>query len=225
MKVKVFRQDGTDSGKSVTLDKTVFETDPNDHAIWLDVRRIQASSHQGTHKTKERGEVSFSTKKLYRQKGTGMARTGSRRSPLRRSGGRIFGPRPHDYRVKVNRKTQHLARRSALTYKAQDKAIRVVEDFTYDAPDTNEMFAFITNHELQGRSVLLVTGTHSTEIYKSGRNVPKLTIRNACDISTLDVMTAHVVVMQKGALKTVSEQLGDSVNKKTRKSKNVKAYK
>ncbi len=225
MKVKVYQQDGTDSGKSVTLDKTVFEMDPNDHAIWLDVRRIQANSHQGTHKTKERGEVSFSTRKLYRQKGTGMARTGSRRSPLRRSGGRIFGPRPRSYSIKVNRKTQHVARRSALSYKAKGKSIRVVEDFSYESPDTNEMSTFMSNHELDGQSVLLVTAAHSTELYQSGRNVPKLTVLNASDISTLDVMTAQVVVMQKGALKTVSEQLGDSLKKKTRKSKNAKAKK
>ena len=131
MKVKVYQQDGNETGKSVTLDKSVFETDPNDHAIWLDVRRIQASSHQGTHKTKERGEVTGSMRKLYRQKGTGFARAGTAKSPLRRSGGRTFGPRPHDHDIKVNRKTQQVARRSALSYKAKELAIRVVEDFSY----------------------------------------------------------------------------------------------
>lgn len=219
MKLKVYQQDGSDSGKSVTLDKSVFEMDPNDHAIWLDIKRIRANSHQGTHKTKERGEVSFSTKKLYRQKGTGMARAGSRRSPLRRSGGRTFGPRPHSHSIKVNRKTQQVARRSALSYKAMGKAIRVVEDFSYESPDTNEMSSFIANHELGGQSVLLVTGTHSIELYQSSRNVPKLTVRNACNISTLDVMTAQILVIQKGALKAVNEHLGKTKAKKTTKSK------
>ncbi len=208
MKVKVYQQDGTDTGKSVTLDKSVFEMDPNDHVIWLDVRRIQANSHQGTHKTKERGEVAGSTRKLYRQKGTGHARAGTSKSPIRRSGGRTFGPRPRDHSIKINRQTQQLARRSALSYKAKDKAIRVVEDFTFESPDTNELSAFLSNHDLSGQRVLLVTGSYSNELYRSGRNVPKLTVRNVTDISTLDVMSAHVVVMQKGALKTLSEQLG-----------------
>lgn len=213
MKVKVYQQDGTETGKSVTLDKSVFEMDPNDHVIWLDVRRIQANSHQGTHKTKERGEVAGSTRKLYRQKGTGFARAGTSKSPLRRSGGRTFGPRPHDHSIKINRQTQQLARRSALSYKAKDNAIRVVEDFTYESPDTNELSTFLSNHDLTGRRVLLVTGSYSNELYRSGRNVPKLTVRNVTDISTLDVMTAHVVVMQKGALKTLSAQLGRKAKK------------
>ena len=213
MKVKVFQQDGTDTGKSVTLDKTVFETDPNDHAILLDVRRIQANSHQGTHKTKERGEVAGSTRKLYRQKGTGFSRAGSSKSPIRRSGGRTFGPKPHSHGIKVNRKTQQLARRSALSYKAKEKAIRIVEDFSYESPDTNEVSTFLSKHELNGRRVLLVTGTLSSELYMSGRNVPKLTVRNSSDVSTLDVMAAQVVVMQKGALKSLSEQLGSKTKK------------
>ena len=125
----------------------------------------------------------------------------------------------------MNRKTQHVARRSALSYKAKGKSIRVVEDFSYESPDTNEMSTFMSNHELDGQSVLFVTAAHSTELYQSGRNVPKLTVRNASDISTLDVMTAQVVVMQKGALKTVTEQLGDSVKKKTKNLKNAKATK
>lgn len=213
MKVKVYQKDGTETGKSVTLDKSVFEMDPNDHVIWLDVRRIQANSHQGTHKTKERGEVTGSTRKLYRQKGTGFSRAGTSKSPLRRSGGRTFGPRPHDHSIKINRQTQKLARRSALSYKAKDNAIRVVEDFTYESPDTNELSAFLSNHDLTGRRVLLVTGSYSNELYRSGRNLPRLTVRNVTDISTLDVMTAHVVVMQKGALKTLSAQLGRKTKK------------
>ena len=209
MKVKVYQQDGTESGKSVTLDKAIFQSEPNDHAIWLDVRRIQGNDRQGTAKTKERGEVSGSTRKIYRQKGTGMSRAGSRKSPLRKTGGRTFGPKPRSYSVKVNRKTQQLARRSALTYKAKNEAIRIVEDFSYDAPDTNEFATFLSNHELSGQRVLFVTGTLSREIYRSCNNLSRLTVRNATDVSTLDVMLAQVVVMQAGALNTLSEMLGE----------------
>jgi len=217
MKLTIYNQDGADSGKSVTLDKTVFEIEPNDHAIWLDVRRIQGNMRQGTHKTKERGEVNRSTKKLYRQKGTGFSRAGSARSPIRRSGGNIFGPRPHTYNIKVNRKTQLVARRSALVYKARDKALRVVEDFSIETPDTQELKTFLSSIELTGKRVLLLTGEHSTSINLSGRNVPKLTVRNVSDASTLDLMKAHVVVFQKSALKSLSSQLG--TKKKTTKKK------
>jgi len=213
MKVKVFQQDGADSGKSVTLDKAVFEVDPNDHAIWLDVRRIQAQARQGTHKSKERSEVSGSTKKLYRQKGTGFARAGSRKSPLRKTGGRAFGPRPRTYDIKVNRKTQKLARRSALTYKARKDAIRVVENFSYESPDTNQLAAFLSGQELGARRVLLVTDGHAPQIYRSGANLPGVIVRNAGDVSTLDVMTAQVVVMQEGALKKLSAQLAAAKKK------------
>jgi len=208
MKVKIYQQDGTETGKSVSLDKTVFEVEPNDHAIWLDVRRIQAAARQGTHKTKERGEVAGSTRKLYRQKGTGSARAGSAKSPVRRSGGTIFGPRPHTYSLKVNRKTQGLARRSALSYKAQEKAIRVVEDFGYDDPSTKSLNGFLASMDLSDKKVLLLTESSAPAIYQSGRNVRKFTVRNATDVSTLDVMAAQVLICQKGALATLSSQLG-----------------
>lgn len=209
MKVKVYQQDGTDTGKSVTLNKSVFEIEPNDHAIWLDVRRIQGNARQGTHKAKERGEVAGSTRKLYRQKGTGFARAGSAKSPIRRSGGTIFGPRPHGYGIKVNRKTQLVARRSALTYKARDKAIRVVEDFSFETPATAEIIGFLNSFDLTGTNVLLLTSEHAESIYKSGRNVSKCTVRHVTDVSTLDVMKAQVIIMQKGALKSLSGQLGN----------------
>ncbi len=217
MKLTIYSQDGADSGKSVTLDKTVFEIEPNDHAIWLDVRRIQGNMRQGTHKTKERGEVSRSTRKLYRQKGTGHSRAGSARSPIRRGGGNIFGPRPHTYNIKVNRKTRLVARRSALVYKARDKALRVVEDFAIQTPDTREIKSLLTSIELTGKRVLFLTGEHSNTINLSSRNVPKLTVRNVSDASTLDFMKAHVVVFQKSALKSLSNQLG--TKKKTTKKK------
>ena len=139
MQVKVYSHDGSESGKKVKLDASVFGIEPNDHAIWLDVRRIQAHARQGTHQARERSETAGSTRKLYRQKGTGGARAGDAKSPTRRSGGTIFGPRSHEYRLKVNRKTQQLARRSALSHKAKADAIRVVEDLSFDAASARGM--------------------------------------------------------------------------------------
>lgn len=210
MKVKIYKQDGTASSKSVTLDEKVFGVEPNDHAIWLDVRRIQANGRQGTHKAKERSEVAGSTRKLYRQKGTGGARAGDAKSPTRRSGGTIFGPKPRNYGMKINRKTQHVARRSALAYKAKDEAILVVENFAMEAPNTSTLKGMLNAMQLTGKSVLLLTGSHDSVVYRSGRNVPKLTVRNASECSTLDVMKAQVVVMQEGAVESLVSQLGTS---------------
>ena len=213
MKVKVYKQDGTATKKSVTLDKAVFGVEPNDHAIWLDVRRIQANGRQGTSKTKERGEVAGSTRKLYRQKGTGNSRAGSAKSPIRKTGGRTFGPRPRSYNLKVNRKTQHVARRSALAYKAQDEAIMVVENFSFDAPSTSEFKSILNSMELGGKSILFLTESSDSALYQSGRNVPKVTVRNASEASTLDVMKAQVLILQEGAVKSLVAQLGKSKSK------------
>jgi large subunit ribosomal protein L4 len=210
MKVKIYKQDGTASSKSVTLDEKVFGVEPNDHAIWLDVRRIQANGRQGTHKAKERSEVAGSTRKLYRQKGTGGARAGDAKSPTRRSGGTIFGPKPRNYGMKINRKTQHVARRSALAYKAKDEAILVVENFAMEAPNTSTLKGMLDAMQLTGKSVLLLTGSHDSVVHRSGRNVPKLTVRNASECSTLDVMKAQVVVLQEGAVESLVSQLGTS---------------
>ncbi len=208
MELKVYRQDGSETDTTVTLDPSVFDIAPNDHAIWLDVRRIQANARQGTHKAKDRGEVAGSTRKLFRQKGTGFARMGSAKSPVRKSGGTIFGPRPRTYGLKVNRKTQLLARRSALTYKAREAALRVVEDFTLEAPSTRTFKTFLNRLELDGRSILLLTGTGQNALYKSSRNVPRVTVREARNASTLDLLGAQVVVMTEGALAALSVQLG-----------------
>lgn len=207
MKLKVYSVDGSESGRSVTLDKALIEIEPNDHAIWLDVRRIQANQRQGTHKAKERSEVSGSTRKLYRQKGTGGARAGDAKSPTRRSGGTIFGPRPRDYGFKVNRRTQRLARRSAMAYKAAQKAVRIVEDFGYDSPDTNEMRTLLRGHELGNVKVLLLTAGHKPELHLSGRNLKKLTVRNVVDASTLDLISASVIVVQEGAVEDLQKAL------------------
>ncbi|NNE33899.1 MAG: 50S ribosomal protein L4 [Rhodothermales bacterium] len=207
MKLKVYSVDGNEAGRSVTLDDSVYGIEPNDHVVWLDVRRIQANARQGTHKTKERGEVAGSTRKLYRQKGTGNARAGSARSPVRRSGGRTFGPRPRNYGFKVNRKTQRLARRSALSYKTKDGALRIVEDFSYDVPKTQSLKDMIAGLDLAGQKVLLLTTEGQQNVYLSGRNVEGVTVRAAAAASTLDVMNAAVVLVQEGAVELLSTNL------------------
>ena len=208
MNLTVYTREGSDAGRTVTLDESVFGIVPSDHAIWLDVRAAQAHARQGTHKTKERGEVRGSTRKLYRQKGTGNARVGDAKSPIRIGGGTTFGPRPHPYTVGVNRKTKQLARRSALTYKAQQDGLRVVENFSLDAPKTSEVATLLANHDLAERKVLLLTGEQDNVLYRSGRNIPKLTVKPAATASTLDLMSAHVILLQESALDALSAALG-----------------
>lgn len=215
MKLTVYTRQGTDAGRTVELDASVFGIEPHDHAIWLDVRAAQAHARQGTHKTKERSEVRGSTRKLYRQKGTGNARVGDAKSPIRIGGGTIFGPRPHTYSVSVNRKTKQLARRSALTYKAQNDALRVVEDFTLDAPKTREIVGLLKGAELEGKKVLFLTGSTDDVLYRSARNIPGLTVRTATAASTLDIASAHVVLMQEAALTALTDALGKSEQAET----------
>ncbi len=208
MEVRVYRQDGTDADRSVELDAAIFDIEPNDHAIWLDVRRIQANARQGTHKAKERNEVAGSTRKLFRQKGTGQARMGSVKSPIRRGGGTIFGPRPRDYQVRVNRKTQLLARRSALAYKARDGRLRLVESFAMDAPSARALSDILNKLELSDSRVLLLTADTNLPLYRSGRNMKNVSVLPARDVSTLDIMQASVVLLEEGALEPLSAQLG-----------------
>jgi large subunit ribosomal protein L4 len=222
MKQKILRLDGTESGKTAQLDGAVFGIDPNDHAIWLDVRRVQAHGRQGTHKAKERGETAGSTRKLYRQKGTGNARAGSAKSPVRRSGGTAFGPRPHEYRLKINRKTKQLARRSAYSHKAAADAVRVVEDFSFETASTARMRDMIKALKIEGQSVLLVTGAHDPMVYQSGRNLGRVTVRAAGTASTVDVLGA-LVVLQEGALSVLTNALGDSGSGKTDATETAKS--
>jgi len=204
MKLKIYNTDGKATKRSVSLEPAVFAVEPNDHAIWLDVRSIQAAGRQGTHKTKERGEVSGGGAKPWRQKGTGRARVGTIRSPLWSGGGRVFGPRPHKYSVSVNRQTKRLARRSALSYKAQAEAIRVLENFSFDAPKTRDMATLLGALDLTDRKVLVMTGSHDANVYKSGRNLPKVNVIEAASASTLDVLSADVLVIQEDALEAIT---------------------
>jgi large subunit ribosomal protein L4 len=207
MKLQVFDRSGTDTGRAVELDEAVFGIEPNDHVIWLDVKAVQAHGRQGTHKTKERGEVNYSRRKLYRQKGTGHARAGDRKSPVRVGGGTIFGPKPHEYNIGVNKKTRRLARRSALAYKLQGDALRILEDFNLDAPRTKDVAEILRALELNGRKVLFLTADHNDPFYRSARNIPKVNVLRATDASTVDLMNAQIVVLQEGAIETLTENL------------------
>lgn len=207
MKLPVYSRSGATTGREVELDAEIYEVDPNDHVIWLDVRAIQAAGRQGTHKTKERSEVSKSRRKLYRQKGTGNARAGDAKSPIRKGGGTIFGPQPHKYVVGVNRKTKQRARRSALAYKLQGDALRIVEDFTLEAPKTKEMATLAADLGLADQKVLFLTDGPDTTLFRSGRNLPKLEVKPATEASTLDLMNAQVVVIQEGAIDGLTASL------------------
>ena len=207
MKIEVFGSNGSATGRSVVLDPSVFGIEPNDHIIWLDVRRIQARARQGTHKTKGRSEVRGSTRKLYRQKGTGYARAGSRKSPLRRTGGTFFGPRPRTYGFKVNVKASRLARRSALSYKAKREACRVVDDLQYAEPSSRKLVELVAALDVAGSKVLVLTGTHQPGLYRSSTNLPKIRVKEAKLASTLDILAADVVVFEESAVALLTDVL------------------
>ena len=207
MDVEVYQDDGVGSGETVTLDPSVFDIEPNNHIIWLDVKRIQAHARQGTNKTKERSEVRCSTRKLYRQKGTGNARVGDAKSPIRRGGGRAHGARPRSYDHNLNKKEKRLARRSALAYKAQEDAVRVVEDFSMDRPSTRELSDLLDLLELGGKKVLIATTEVETEILRSAQNLPHVNVREVNSVNTVDILDADAVVFQEGALEWMTDVL------------------
>ena len=210
MEVAVYNIEGTETGRKADLSEAVFALEsPNDHAIYQDVRLIMANRRQGTHKAKERGEVTGTSKKPYRQKGTGNARAGSRQSPLWRHGGRVFGPRPRSYSFKLNKKVRGLARRSALTYKAQEENLRVIENFDFDAPKTKQFRAILDNLDMDNKKVLFVLGESSPNIYLSGRNLPKTQVIVADNINTYDILNAETVIMTEGAVKVINERLAN----------------
>ena len=205
MELDVYQHNGSPAGRTITLDAEVFDVNPNDHVLWLDVRRTQAAARQGTHKTKERGEVKGSNRKLYRQKGTGMARAGNAASPLRRGGGRIFGPRPHRYTVQLNKKVRRNARCSALTYKAREDAIRAVDPLGFENPSSRTLLALLANLELEGQSVLIVTASHSPEVYRSSTNLNRVVVREARNVSAEDILRARILVCEEDAFAVWSD--------------------
>jgi large subunit ribosomal protein L4 len=207
MELIVKGKDGKDTGRKVTLSDEVFGIEPNEHVVWLDVKQYLANQRQGTHKSKERAEVNRTTKKLYRQKGTGSARHGSRRAPIFVGGGRVFGPRPRDYGFKVNKKVKSLAKRSVLSSRAQENKISIVENFTFDAPRTKDYLTFLNSMELNGQKTLLVTPAIDHNIYLSSRNLPKTSVTAAAQINTYDLMNADILIFCEGAIEVIETML------------------
>ncbi|MEK6650594.1 MAG: 50S ribosomal protein L4 [Bacteroidota bacterium] len=207
MQLEVYKTDGTTTGQKVTLDPTVFEIEPNDHAIYMMVRSTMANQRQGTHKVKSRGEVRGGGRKPFKQKKTGQARAGTTRSPLWVGGGSIFGPKPHDYVVKLTAKMKKLARRSALSYKAKDGAIVVIEDFSVDAPKTKQVSQILKALSLQSKKTLLLTKATDGVLYKSGRNIARLEINAADKASTYDIVNNQVLLIQQSAVDVLQQSL------------------
>ncbi|HBP45882.1 MAG TPA: 50S ribosomal protein L4 [Flavobacteriales bacterium] len=207
MKVNVYNPDGLKTDKSVTLNKSVFGIEPNDHAIYLDVKRFQAAQRQGTHDTLHRGLVSGSTRKIKKQKGTGTARAGSIKNPLFRGGGTTFGPEPRDYTQKLNAKVKRLARRSALSYKAKEKAIVVVEGLKMDTPKTKDFAGLMKGLELVENKTLMVLPVPDNNVYMSSRNLAKHRVMVASDLSTYDIMNCNTLIFVDDAHKVIEGML------------------
>ncbi len=207
MKVDIFKIDGSKTSKKAELSDVIFAIEPNESAIYEDVRRHMANKRQGTHKTKGRSEVAGSRKKLYRQKGTGNARRGDIKSPLLRKGGTVFGPQPRDYSFKMNKKVVQLARKSALSIKAANKAITVVSDFSFKEPKTSEFIALINALELAGKKVLLLTADTDMTIYKSARNIQKVEVLEANKPNTYQILHADVILLQESAIAVLESSI------------------
>jgi large subunit ribosomal protein L4 len=205
MEIKVLNIAGQETGRTVTLDEQIFGIEPSDHAIYLDVKQILANKRQGTHSAKERGEVSGSTRKLKKQKGTGTARAGSVKSPVFRGGGRMFGPRPRTYDFKLNKKVKALARKSALTYKALEEAILVVEDFNFETPKTREMAQISNNLKITDNKSLIVLPDENKNIYLSSRNLQGISVITASELNTYQILNARKVVVLESSVSKIEE--------------------
>ena len=205
MELAVYNIKGEDTGRKVTLNDEIFAiAEPNEHAVYLDVKQYMANKRQGTHKAKERSEIAGSTKKLGRQKGGGGARHGDIKSPLFHGGGRVFGPRPRNYGFKLNKKVKALARRSALTYKAQNNQIMVIEDIKFDAPKTKEFVNITRNLKLEGQKLLLVLAGQERNLYLSLRNVPTASVVTASDINTYRVLDNRMILVTESSVETLN---------------------
>ena len=208
MEVSVLNIKGQETGRKVALNEAIFGVEPNDHVIYLEVKQYLAHKRQGTAKSKERSEISGSTRKLGRQKGGGGARHGDINSPLLIGGGRVFGPKPRDYSFKLNKKVKQLARKSALSYKAQENAIVVVEDFTMDAPKTKEFVDITKNLKVDGKKVLLLMPEANKNVYMSARNLQRAEVLEAQNVNTYKILDADVLVITENSLKTIDGILG-----------------
>lgn len=205
MKISVYNIKGEATGRSVELPEDIFGIEPHEHSVWLDVKRYLAAQRQGTHKSKERSEMSGSTRKLHKQKGTGGSRKGDINNPLYRGGGRVFGPRPRNYDIQVNAKVRRLARRSALSAKAQAGSIVVVEDFSFDAPKTKDFLSILNALKVADKKPLTVLGDYNKTLYLSCRNIDKASIAPAADLNTYQIMQAGAVVITESAIEKIKE--------------------
>ncbi len=207
MKVAVIDINGKETGRKVDLSDAVFGIEPNDHAVYLDVKQYLANQRQGTHKAKERAEISGSTRKIKKQKGTGTARAGSIKSGVFKGGGRMFGPRPRNYSFKLNKGLKRLARRSALSLKANDKAITVVEDFNFEAPKTKDFINVLKALGLENKKSLIVLGESNNNVYLSSRNLKSSEVITSSELSTYKIMNANNVVLLEGSLEGIETNL------------------
>jgi large subunit ribosomal protein L4 len=205
MELSVLNKEGKETGRKVTLSEQIFGIEPSDHAIYLDVKQYMANQRQGTSKSKERGEISGSTRKIKKQKGTGSARAGSIKSPIFRGGGTIFGPRPRNYDFKLNKKVKQLARKSALTYKAAENSILVLEDFNMEAPKTREIVAIRTNLQIADKKSLFVLPVENNSIYLSSRNLKDVSVVTASELNTYQILNAKTIVILEGSVNKIEE--------------------
>ncbi len=207
MELKVYNINGSETGRTVTLDDSIFAIKPNDHAIYLDCKQYMANQRQGTHKSKERSEISGSTRKLGRQKGGGGARRGDINSPVLVGGARVFGPKPRDYRFKLNLKLKRLARRSALTYKAIENALMVVEDFSMEAPKTKKMIEIVNNLKIAEKKSLFVFAEPNNFVSLSARNLQNVNVVKASELNTYGIMAASSLVLSESAISEIARIL------------------
>jgi large subunit ribosomal protein L4 len=207
MELKVYKIDGSESAKTVTLNDNIFNIEPNDHAIWLDVKHILANKRQGTHDTLEKSTMSGSTRKLKRQKGTGGARGGSIKNPLLRGGATIFGPHPRDYSFKLNKKIKRLARFSALTYKAKESTILIVEDLSLETPHTKTILEMLKKFNLENTKTLILANDSNTNVYLSARNLPRIQVIRTCDLNTYDVLHAKQLLIFENSIAEINKMM------------------
>jgi large subunit ribosomal protein L4 len=206
MRLDVLNIKGESTGRQIELPEEIFGIEPNSHAVYLAVKQYNAAQRQGTHKSKEKWEIAKSTKKLKRQKGTGTARAGSAKSPVFRGGGRVFGPKPHEYYIDVNKKVKTLARYSVLADKLAQGSVKVLEDFSMDKPSTKEFKTILNNLNVSGKSLIVVSG-YNDNVYLSGRNVPKTGVVNLKDMNTFEILNADVLVISENSVKQLQESV------------------
>ncbi len=205
MELAIYNIKGENTGRMAQLNDQVFAIDANEHAVYLDVKQFLANQRQGTHKSKERSEVSGSTRKLHKQKGGGGSRIGDINSPVLVGGGRVFGPRPRDYRFKLNKKIKQLARKSAWTYKVQDEQVKIVEDFSFEAPKTKEFVKIAKNLEAEGKKLLLVLANQEKNVYLSARNIPNVQVITASDVNTYAIMHSNAILLTESGLDVINK--------------------